>query len=189
MDSLSEREGSSYSRSPAFSANIELKMREIMFDSPFRFIVSSPMKEFIEEIAEELIRRENGRICSQKVSLNSVEVSDLTISRDRIKIKMLSPMTIYSTLSKADGKKKTYYYNPFEREFSELVSENAKKKFRAFYGKEIDGEIRLTRLDETIKELESAIKEILEIVSREMPPKAVKIGYCTNCGYREFCWS
>ncbi|HLI46751.1 MAG TPA: CRISPR-associated endoribonuclease Cas6 [Geobacterales bacterium] len=120
---------------------------KIVFSSPFRFIVSSVMKEFIEEIAEELIRRESVEILSQRVSLNSVEVSDLSINRDRLKIKMLSPITIYSTLSRADGRKKTYYYTPFEKEFSQLISENARKKFRAFYEKEPDGEIHLTPLN------------------------------------------
>jgi CRISPR-associated endoribonuclease Cas6 len=89
---------------------------KIRFAPPLRLIVSSPMKEFIEEIAEELIRKESVEICSQRVSLNSVEVSDLSINRDKLKIKMLSPVTIYSTLLRRDGKKKTYYYTSFEKQ-------------------------------------------------------------------------
>jgi CRISPR-associated exonuclease Cas4 len=66
------------------------------------------------------------------------------------------------------------------------------------YGIEAEGELlfpkekkreKVVLTDEVIKELESTIKEIREIVSRELPPPAVRIGYCTNCGYREFCWS
>jgi CRISPR-associated endoribonuclease Cas6 len=120
---------------------------KITFNSPFKFFVSSPMKEFIEEIAEELIRRESVEIFSQRVSLNSVEVSDLSIDRDKLKIKMLSPVTIYSTLLRRDGKKKTYYYTPFEKEFSRLISENARKKFRAFYGKKPGGSLKTLPLD------------------------------------------
>lgn len=119
----------------------------ITFAPPFRLIVSSPMNEFIEEIAEELIRRESVEICSQNVSLNSIEVSDISIDRDKLKIKMLSPVTIYSTLLRRDGKKKTYYYTPFEKEFSRLISENARKKFKAFYEEKPTGEIRLTPLN------------------------------------------
>ncbi len=125
---------------------IRKNIERIFFASPFRIVVSSAMKEFVEEIAEELIRREEVRISYQHVHLNSVEVSDFPINRDRLRIKMLSPVTIYSTLSRADGKKKTYYYSPFEKEFSHLISENAKKKFRAFYGKEPKGEIHLNPL-------------------------------------------
>ncbi|MBI2487203.1 MAG: CRISPR-associated endoribonuclease Cas6 [Deltaproteobacteria bacterium] len=126
---------------------LDRNKEKIVFSSPFRLIVSSVMREFIEEIAEELMRKESAKILSQKVSLNSVEVSDLAINQDKLKIKMLSPITIYSTLSRADGKKKTYYYSPFEKEFSQLISENAKKKFKAFYEKEPNGDIQLTPLN------------------------------------------
>ncbi len=60
------------------------------------------------------------------------------------------------------------------------------------YGIEAEGELlfpkekkreKVVLTDETIKELEGTIKVIREVVSRDMPPKAVKIGYCTNCGY------
>lgn len=126
---------------------LDRNKEKIVFFSPFRLIVSSVMREFIEEVAEELMRKESVKILSQKVSLNSVEVSDLSVNQDKLKIKMLSPITMYSTLSRADGKKKTYYYTPFEREFSQLISENARKKFRAFYEKEPNGDIQLTPLN------------------------------------------
>jgi len=119
----------------------------ITFAPPFRLIVSSPMNEFIEEIAEELMRKESVEICSQNVSLNSVEVSDISIDRDRLRIRMLSPVTIYSTLLRGDGKKKTYYYTPFEKEFSRLISENARKKFRAFYEREPGGSLKTLPLN------------------------------------------
>jgi CRISPR-associated exonuclease Cas4 len=66
------------------------------------------------------------------------------------------------------------------------------------YGIEAEGELlfpkekkreKVILTDETIREIEGTTKEIRDIVSRELPPPAVRIGYCTNCGYREFCWS
>ncbi len=66
------------------------------------------------------------------------------------------------------------------------------------YGIEAEGELlfpkekkkeKVILTDETVKELEKAIEEIKKIVMQELPPKAVRIPYCTNCGYREFCWS
>ena len=56
---------------------------------------------------------------------------------------MLSPMTIRSTLYTKDGKRKSYYYNPFEEEFSQLITENMKKKYFVVNGKLSNGEIRL----------------------------------------------
>jgi CRISPR-associated endoribonuclease Cas6 len=126
--------------------SIDKRKGLIAFSSPFSLVVSSAMKDFIEEVAQELIRKESARIASENVFFNSVEVSSLDIDKEKLKIKMLSPVTIYSTLSHADGRKKTYYYSPFEDEFSRLISENARKKFKAFYKKEPRGEIKVTPL-------------------------------------------
>jgi len=161
---------------------------KIVFSSPFRFVVSSVMKEFIEEIAEELMRRESVEILSQRVSLSSIEVSDLSIDRDRLGIKMLSPVTIYSTLSRADGRKKTYYYTPFEKEFSQLISENSRKKFRAFYEREPDGEIHLTPLNvnmsnqKIISYKNTVIKGWMGIYELSGSPELMKLVYDTGLG-------
>lgn len=37
-------------------------------------------------------------------------------------------------------------------------------------------------------ELEKAFQNIREVVSQEKPPEPVKIRFCRNCAYREFCW-
>ena len=118
----------------------------IKFSSPFRLVVHSVLNEFVQELAEELLRKKFVRIASHRVSLASAEVADSTIDRDKVKIKMLSPVTIYSTLSHPDGRKKTYYYSPFENEFGDLISENARKKFLAYHKKAPQGEIRLAPL-------------------------------------------
>lgn len=47
---------------------------------------------------------------------------------------MLSPLTCYSTLKKGDGSRKTYYYSPFEEEFSVLIKENLRKKYKVVFG-------------------------------------------------------
>lgn len=48
-------------------------------------------------------------------------------------------------------------------------------------------EVQLT--DEVRDELKKAIDNILNIVYLEKVPEAVKINWCKNCAYREFCWS
>ena len=55
------------------------------------------------------------------------------INSESIKTKAISPIEVHSTLSKGDGKKKTYYYTPFEKEFPELINLNIKKKWKAFH--------------------------------------------------------
>lgn len=38
-------------------------------------------------------------------------------------------------------------------------------------------------------ELEKIFKDIERIIFQPVPPPFKKIGYCKNCGYKEFCWS
>jgi len=38
------------------------------------------------------------------------------------------------------------------------------------------------------RELQEAFREIYQIISQESPPLPVKIPFCRNCAYREFCW-
>ncbi len=111
---------------------VDRKENTIVFGSPFRLVISSALNRFIEELGNEMLRKERLNIGKNTVRVNSIEISNSVLS-DKNRIKILSPITIYSTLKKADGKKKTYYYSPFEEEFSHLVSENAKKKFKAFH--------------------------------------------------------
>ncbi len=39
------------------------------------------------------------------------------------------------------------------------------------------------------RELKKLLLEINELILAEKPPPFRKIGYCANCGYKEFCWS
>lgn len=66
------------------------------------------------------------------------------------------------------------------------------------YGIEAEGELLFPKekkkekvvLDEELtQKLDNAIEEIKTIAAQDTPPPAVKIRYCTNCAYREFCWS
>lgn len=43
--------------------------------------------------------------------------------------------------------------------------------------------------DKLIEEIKCMEKEILKIIYEEHPQKPVKIKYCNNCAYNEFCWS
>lgn len=50
-------------------------------------------------------------------------------------VEAVSPVTIHSTVELPDGRKRTYYYEPIEREFSEMIRQNLIRKYKAVYGK------------------------------------------------------
>lgn len=160
----------------------------ISFSSPFNIVVSSLSKEFVEQITEELLRRKTIEINSQRVCLSSAEISERPITQRSIKIKMLSPMTIYSTLFGKDGRRKTYYYTPFEKEFSRLASENAAKKYKAFQKKASSGEISIVPIDvdkgneKIITYKNTVIKGWMGIYELSGDPGLIKVVYDAGLG-------
>lgn len=46
--------------------------------------------------------------------------------------------------------------------------------------------IQLT--EEIQSELKGAFSKIEKISEQASPPEPIKVRYCTNCAYREFCW-
>lgn len=104
--------------------------------SPFRLVVSSPVEEILRSLAENLVRKSEINFGSDSAFLEAVNVHFAPEISENTVIRMLSPVTTYSTLTAGDGKKKTYYYNPYEKEFSELIRRNLVKKYVAIYEKE-----------------------------------------------------
>lgn len=112
---------------------------EIRIYGSINLIISSPFQDFIESLALTLIGSQRFSLKEQSFTVNSVLVEGLPEYRERVLIETLSPITVYSTLHTIDGKKKTYYYSPFEEDFERLVLENLSKKLRALTGEDVKG--------------------------------------------------
>lgn len=106
-----------------------------LISSPFKLVVSSPYNEILMSMANSLFTKPESNLAGNAVTISSIEVKVAPEIESGAHIYFLSPITVYSTVVKADGKKKTYYYNPKEAEFSELVRENLIKKYVAFFGR------------------------------------------------------
>jgi len=107
----------------------------ISFASPVKFQISSPLNDLLQEFAETLARKGEVFINKNSLLVSSIEVHFSPSFTSPQVIKMLSPVTTYSTLFTLDGRRKTYYFSPFEREFSQLIQKNILKKYISFYDK------------------------------------------------------
>lgn len=105
-------------------------------------------------------------------------------------IGMLSPVTVYSTLKTADGRSKTYYYSPFEDEFSQLIEGNLKKKYALIHNREA-GEIQTVcikpvkvdkRSEKILKYKGTVIKAWRGVYSIKGDPELIRVGYETGLG-------
>jgi len=120
--------------------HINSREEKIIFSGSISFYLSSPQEKFIQQFAETLLKSPQVALSRSRNSfvISSVEVFPQPHIQGGVTIRMLSPVTIYSTLFSASGKKKTYYYSPFEKEFSQLIRANILKKYQALYGTPYD---------------------------------------------------
>jgi CRISPR-associated endoribonuclease Cas6 len=102
-----------------------------------RLVVASPMVPFLESFAFHLVTHSDLRLGPARFAVESVEVELQQPYRSPVIFRALSPITVYSTLQTADGRKKTYYYAPQEPEFEGLVLANLRRKIRAWTGEDI----------------------------------------------------
>ena len=112
----------------------------LAFPGPVRWSVASPVEPLLESLALHLVRARRLRLGASEVRLNSAEVALPPPYQRPVRLKALSPITVYSTLTTPDGRKKTYYYAPHEAEFGRLVIENLRRKIRAWTGEDVPPE-------------------------------------------------
>ncbi|HOL21315.1 MAG TPA: CRISPR-associated endoribonuclease Cas6 [bacterium] len=126
-----------------FGEKIKFLKEEISLGKKIFFYLSSPLKEFISQFADNILKKYEFKIYKNTLVAKEISVISFPSEINEItKIKMLSPMTVYSTLCKGE-KKKTYYYSPFEKEFEILLKENLRKKIISFYKKEINFDFKI----------------------------------------------
>ncbi len=60
-----------------------------------------------------------------------LELYDYTVEQDYLTINMISPVTVYTT-DQPSGH--TYYYGPDQEDFYNLIDENFRRKYQAYFG-------------------------------------------------------
>ena len=108
---------------------------KIQFSNFLKFYIASPKSEILENVAKGLLLKDKYFLGKNKIAIDSIFVLNDYKFDDEVIIKMQSPITVYSTLLKSDGKKKTYYYSPFEEEFKRQIRDNIIKKYFILNGK------------------------------------------------------
>lgn len=107
----------------------------LQYGSTISFYFSSPIDGISEDLGEQAFRKREFQFYNQKLFLSCLEVETPPRIEGNMLIKMLSPMTVYSTLEKPDGGKITHYYHPQDQEFSNSALENARKKYQLIHEK------------------------------------------------------
>ena len=126
-----------FSRLLSRHRRLDLKEGTISFTGPLFLKVGAMETEILESLAVHLVRFGEVKLNGQLCRFTSVEVEMPVEASGPVLVRALSPITTYSTLFDAAGKKKTYYYNPWEEEFSHLILRNLEKKMKAWKNEKI----------------------------------------------------
>lgn len=116
--------------------SLDSKNGKITFTSPVKLIISSHFSDFSNSIGNSLLAREEIRLGNNYLKVKQISVKKEKVSDEKIRIRTLSPISTYSTLSRKDGKRFTYYYNPIENDFAKNINNNLKNKYKAYYSEE-----------------------------------------------------
>jgi len=158
-------------------------------ESPFKLMVASSKDNILQSLAENIVKISEFKLGSNTVYIESINVHLTPAISDNLIIRMLSPVTVYSTLKKADGASKTYYYNPMEKEFGELIKKNLIKKYFALYNREPTSDDFIIKALNVSKRDEKIIKYKNFIIKGWMGrynlignPELLKLAYDTGIG-------
>jgi CRISPR-associated endoribonuclease Cas6 len=124
-------------------------------------------------------------IGENKVKITSLYFPPEPKIENRAKIRSLSPITVYSTLISPDGGKKTYYYSPFENEFSKIIDANAKKKLYILRKRTIKSSLEIKALnarEKIIMYKDTVVKGWMGVFEISGPKSLIKTVYDMGLG-------
>lgn len=111
------------------------KLKKIItFPHGASLTISSADNMFLQYLLNNIISNDKFTILDNDVYIDKMEYTNEKLSPP-CKIHTLSPIVTYSTFQN-ENTKKTYYYSPYEKEFSDMLGKNLIKKYIAIYGKE-----------------------------------------------------
>ncbi|HHW17723.1 MAG TPA: CRISPR-associated endoribonuclease Cas6 [Firmicutes bacterium] len=111
-------------------STLDREKGEFSFSGDVTFIVSSPIKQFCSSLATGFLKLGSVRIASVPFSVTAVEVAEPQATGTSLLVRAMSPVTVYSTMTKYDGSKYTCYFDPREPEFQRLILSNLAKKYQ-----------------------------------------------------------
>ena len=161
---------------------------EIYFFGPVQLVIASPMNSFLESLVTHLMRCRSLRLGDQPIGLEAIEVEMPVAPRRPLRVQALAPITVYSTFETAEGRRKTYYYSPWEPGFERLLLQNLARKARVWYGEEVplEGRIRPVKVSLRDKHIVKFKGTVIEgwtgVYELNLPPKLWEMAYHAGLG-------
>ena len=110
---------------------LEPKTKTISFYGPVSFKLASCNKPMLFALTEYLLNSSTLFLGGHALAVQGIEMLKAPTYRQALKLKTLSPITVYAMLERADGSKHIHYYAPYERAWGYLIMANLAYKAKA----------------------------------------------------------
>lgn len=119
--------------------NFQRRDNQLIFPRGAILYIASPNSAFLESLILRLLTQGEIPLSKQAAPLHRIEVVPQPDYQPEAILKALSPITLRETL-RQPGEKYTYYYTPYEPDFSERIISNLREKVRIWHGRNIPPE-------------------------------------------------
>lgn len=126
--------------------HIDKNTHTIAFTGPITLVVTTLLNTLSNDLVNQLLLGDEFVLGGQTILIERVQVALPKVSENRCKVRTLSPIAVYSTVKKPNGKNFEYYFQPGDENYDEMISNNLIKKYQAFYGKTIEGVVHVKPL-------------------------------------------
>lgn len=123
--------------------NFDKVKKQITFYDQFSLSVCSLLSDLLKDVVNELLLTKNVTFYDCPIQVETIEYEKNVVTANRLQVKALSPITVYSTYEKRDGTKITHYFTPWDKVFGYLIEENFARKYEALTGKSLADEKNL----------------------------------------------
>lgn len=175
-----------------FLGRYHIDGQKIEFSGPVTIHISSVHERILQSLAEHLLKKGLVQFGKELCEVRMLEVEPLPLLSRPMRVRVLSPITTYSTLRMADGRKKTYYYSPFEADWEEQLLANLRRKAQALGWEEnrlaglAAARIRPVRVDKRnqhiMKYRETVIKAWTGVYELDLPEPFFLLAYDAGLG-------
>ena len=107
--------------------------KTIAFTGRVKLTISSPVDEFCQSVVSTLLTRGSLTLNDFLLEVQQVQIKKMAVTGETVLLQTLSPIVLYSTLLRADGRKYTCYFQPRDPDYEQLLGENLRKKYQAIY--------------------------------------------------------
>lgn len=127
--------------SKIFSERFRIKDGKIYYNTPIEIYISSAIEDITESLGNSVISRDFIQLEKNRLYMQTVEIVPKPSFNAEVKIRTLSPITVYkTTIQDINGiaKKYTKYFEPNDQDFKELIRQNIIEKFFVITGKKLE---------------------------------------------------